>query len=70
MEALRLGDYDEVQIIFKNGNIDRIETKKRYFDNFPRIVDLLQGVAFGDFVIKKDKNKIQFIEIKKKERVD
>lgn len=62
-------EISEITVMKKNGAIDRIETKKKSLGNTQRIMNLLQGVQFGEVKIKKENGKIVFTEVTKKECV-
>lgn len=69
LEALRMDDYDEINIHMKNGDIDRIDTKTKHMGDIGKLSDILNTVTNGDFIIKKKDGKISFIEKTNKEKV-
>ncbi|HAT1793404.1 TPA: MerR family transcriptional regulator [Legionella pneumophila] len=63
LAQLRLGNYDEIIIKMKNGDIERINTNNIHKGNEIGILaDILNKVENGTIRIVKSKNKIDFVE--------
>lgn len=69
LAELRAGEYDEVTIKMKNGDVDRIDTKAKHIGEIGKLSDILNKVAFGEFRISKEDGKIVLIEETKKEKL-
>lgn len=70
LEVIREGNFDEVSIIFKNGEIDRIDTKETSNkESVEKIMNMIQKTKFGDFKIKIQDGQIVFTEANQKKKV-
>lgn len=69
LSELRHGKYDEIGIHFKNGEIDLLDLKRNHIGELGKLSDILNRVSHGEFIIKKTKGKIVFIEEHKKRKV-
>lgn len=69
LSQIRLGAFDEVTIKFKNGKVERVDTKTRHMGEIGKLSNILNGVCHGDFFIKKHDGKISIIESVKKIKV-
>lgn len=68
LAELRAGEYDEITVKMKNGDVDRIDTKAKHIGEIGKLSDILNKVAFGEFRISKEDGKIVLLEETKKEK--
>lgn len=66
---IRFGNYDEVSIHFKSGELDRIDMKTKHIQEIGKLTDILNKVSYGDFSIKRQNGKITYVEEIKKEKL-
>lgn len=69
LSALRSGEYDEITIQLKNGDFERIDTKKGHIGEAEKLADILSKFSYGDLTIKKQAGKIVFSEVVTKEKL-
>lgn len=69
LSQMRLGVFDEVLIKFKDGKVDRIDTKTRHMGEIGKLSNILNRICHGDFSIKKKDGKIAIVEAVKKIKV-
>lgn len=69
LRELRCGNSDEISIKMKNGDISRVDTTKQHIGDVGKLSDILSGVAYGDFTIKKANGKITFVKATKMSKV-
>ncbi|HAU1475608.1 TPA: MerR family transcriptional regulator [Legionella pneumophila] len=69
LRELRLGSYEQVAIIMKEGDIEYINTSTKHFE-IGILADILNKVSRGDFHIKKVRDKILYIKEIKKIKAD
>jgi len=67
--GLRRGDYDEIRIQMRDGDIERIDTKTNHLHEIGRLADILNKISYGEVTIKKANGKILFVEEIQKEKV-
>lgn len=63
LSTLRSGEYDEITIQLKNGDLERIDTKKGHIGEAEKLADTLSKFSYGDLTIKKQAGKIVFSEV-------
>lgn len=69
LHEIRCGDFDEIMVCMKNGDLFQIDAKKKHMgDDIGKLSEILNRVSYGNFVIKKENGKIQFIETTEKKR--
>jgi Predicted transcriptional regulators len=69
ISQIRAGVFDEVTVKFKDGKVDRVDTKTRHMGEIGKLSNVLNGVCHGDFVIKKQDGKVVILEAVKKIKV-